>query len=403
MISLVYAISAIVLKILYLALPALSAYALVWSENRDLRRQVASAWISGTLLGSVILVAFTFAIGGSIAWQQVVLTIYLGISLMLLLKGVDFLLRAILIRWARRVHPGMGRLMLARVVRLGIFVCFALPWVMAALMVYRPRVIPAETPDSVMHVSYANVHFKAKDGTRIDGWWIPPDHASNTTVLLCHGLGSNKAGFFAMMDKLHAKGIGVLSIDFRAHGESGGQISTFGAKETFDVLGAVDWLKDRHPRQAQRVIGVGASMGAAALLQAAADDSRLDGVVALGAFDTLPHEVQAAAFNRLFPPIGWLVRAFGLQIASLHAGVNLNDVRPVDAIGRLWPRPVLVIHGTEDEIVPFALGRQLYNAASLPCESMWVQGATHNNVLENPQVIQRIIEFVRSAQPLPVV
>jgi fermentation-respiration switch protein FrsA (DUF1100 family) len=82
--------------------------------------------------------------------------------------------------------------------------------------------------------------------------------------------------------------------------------------------------------------------------------------------------------------------------------VNLSKVRPVDDIVNIWPRPVLVVHGTIDEIIPFERGKALFDAAVPPKESLWLLG-THNSVLDDQNVVDRVVEFVREAQPLPVI
>jgi fermentation-respiration switch protein FrsA (DUF1100 family) len=207
---------------------------------------------------------------------------------------------------------------------------------------------------------------------------------------------------WTLMQGLHDGNINVLTIDMRAHGESGGQICTFGRREALDVLGAMDWLKTEHPEESQRVVGAGASLGAAALLSASAQDERFDGVVAMGTFDAFSGLSRDVANDHLIPPLNWLARGIGVPLASLHAGVNLRDIRPADDIARVWPRPVMVIHGTIDEIIPFERGRALYNAAYSPRESMWLLG-THNSIIDDVSVVKRIVHFVQTAGPSPVI
>lgn len=399
-----YWLASIILCGVYLLLPAVSLAAFFVKSPYRIKRHVAGGWISGTLLGGAILGAYVFSIGGHVPPSQIATTLYLGVSLLLLLKLVDHLLLQGLQK-ALRVTKGAKRWRLATalLLRVVIFGSLALPWVMAAVMVYRPRLEPIETPDSVLQLDYREADFRATDGTRVGGWFVPADGTSETTALLCHGLGSSKAGFFQLLKTLHEQDINVLLIDHRAHGRSGGQRCTFGANEEYDVRGAIDWLRQAHPDQSHRIVGVGASMGAAALLRAASEDDRMDGVVVLGTYESMPSLTRDIAMQQLIPPISWLTRAFGLPMASLHAGVDLSDVSPADAIGHIWPRPVLVIHGIDDEIIPFDHGRRLFDAASPPRESLWVQHGTHNGIIENPQVLKRIADFIHSARPVPVI
>jgi uncharacterized protein len=283
-----------------------------------------------------------------------------------------------------------------------IFATFALPWVMAAVMVYRPRVVPVETPMSIMRLEYQSVRFDAPDGTRIDAWYLPASSPSATTALVCHGLGASKASMWTILSGLHEAGINVLTIDLRAHASSGGQMSSFGANEWKDVIGAVDYLKMHRPADAERVVAIGASLGAAAIIRAASTDDRIDAVATLGTFDSLPALAQDLSSQHMVFPLNLLTRYLALPLASLHVGQNLFDVRPGNDIDRIWPRPVLIIHGGNDEIIPFEHGKRLYDRAYEPREKRFT-GGTHNGVLDDPAVVEAIIRFALTAQPWPVI
>ena len=183
------------------------------------------------------------------------------------------------------------RALLFAVARVGILFAFGLPFVMASVMIYRPKVAPRTDPQRELGYDFQRVEFRTSDGINIVAWWIPAQHPPDQiprrrsrggandpqwgtqAALVCHGLTSSKADQLVLAHDLVPGGYNCLVLDFRAHGESGGQITTFGALEKRDVLAAVRWLKANHPSQSQRIVGVGASTGAAALISAAADDS----------------------------------------------------------------------------------------------------------------------------------
>src|SRR5205823_4336360 len=122
-------------------------------------------------------------------------------------------------------------------------------------------------PASQYGFTFQTVSFDATDGTHLSGWWIPargPAHSSGgfergtRTVLVCHGWGANKAKQLTMARFFVPGGYNVLAMDFRGHGESAGQLTTFGDVERRDVLGAVRWIRSIHPEQAHRLFGIGA-------------------------------------------------------------------------------------------------------------------------------------------------
>jgi dipeptidyl aminopeptidase/acylaminoacyl peptidase len=160
----------------------------------------------------------------------------------------------------------------------------------------------------------------------------------------------------------------VLMIDLRGHGGSSTARLTYGARESQDVLGAVDWLRARgHGR-----IGVlGASMGAAASLVAAAEEPAIAAVVADSAFADL-----GDVLRRNYPRKTRLPAASFAATALLArwlTGVDLGRFRPLDAAGALASRLVLLIHGEGDRLVPCehahrlagAIGARLWTTPSL--------------------------------------
>ena len=258
-----------------------------------------------------------------------------------------------------------------------------------------PGFDPAETP-ATYQVAYQDVRFPARGGdVRIAGWYMPRA-GSQRAVVLVHGKSVNRwiefgGGFLKLAAALHARGFTVLMIDLRAHGESEGQRAGFGLRERRDVEGAIDWLKRQG--YAPGSVGVlGVSVGAAASIGAAADDPDVGALVADCGFadmDALLRRQWGAASGGLpdfYRPgaivIGWLL------------GYDFYADRPVDEIGRIAPRPVLIVHGDADGLVPLSDAEQLKAAG--PSSELWVvHGAGHGGSYRtNPQLYtERVIAF----------
>jgi fermentation-respiration switch protein FrsA (DUF1100 family) len=148
-------------------------------------------------------------------------------------------------------------------------------------------------------------------------------------------------------------------------------------------------------------------MGAVALIAAAADDSpegrAISAVATYAAYDdldALTHDITHEFFR---PPLAALLQHVGLPAASLHAGVNLASWAPKDLVGKVWPRPILFIHGELDEIIPFDRGRSLFDAASQPKYHAWFAEGDHNDIVTNDLAAEMVYEFFRTASPIPVI
>ena len=147
----------------------------------------------------------------------------------------------------------------------------------------------------------------------------------------------------------------VLLPDARAHGNSGGELATYGLKESTDIHRWIDWIEaNGHPHC---MFGLGESMGAAQLLQALATDTRFCAVVAESPFATF-REVAYARFGRPFHTGPWLGRTFfrpavdvGFLYVRWHYGLNMEKASPENAVEHSRV-PVLLIHGLNDTNIP---------------------------------------------------
>lgn len=209
------------------------------------------------------------------------------------------------------------------------------------------------------------VRFASRDGrARIAAAYLPAAQARAAVVFVhgkdaCRGdeLKGNTAELAASFNQA---GFAVLMIDLRGHGDSSRARLTYGQRERFDVLGAVDWLR----AQGHTRIGVlGASMGAASTLLAAADEPGIHAVVADSAFCDFGQMIERQ-YRKLSHLPGFVLPG-ALAIGRALTGVALRTVRPLDAARRLGlaSRPCLLIHSAGDRFVPAADACRLAEAA----------------------------------------
>jgi fermentation-respiration switch protein FrsA (DUF1100 family) len=105
-----------------------------------------------------------------------------------------------------------------------------------------------------------------------------------------------------------------------------------------------------------------------------------------------------------FPsPLGWLMVHLGVPFASLQTGTNLGDFSPINDVTKIWPRPILVIHGIKDEIIPFELGQRLFDTATQPKERLWLPEGNHNDILNDESAARAVREFFDTASAVPVI
>jgi pimeloyl-ACP methyl ester carboxylesterase len=243
--------------------------------------------------------------------------------------------------------------------------CMPPSWGAGALL--HPSRRPVGTPPALRH---QDVAFDS-DGVVLHGWLFPAAANSRAvTVVYMHGVGDNRASGVWIAERLVKRGFDVLAYDSRAHGDSGGDACTYGFFERHDLRGALDTLG------IHRAILVGVSLGAAVALQAAADDPRIMGVVAVATFSDL---VSIARDRAPFIASGTQIReAFAL--AEREANFRVADVSPVKAAARIHV-PVLLVHGADDHETRPVHSERVYAALAGARRLMLVKGAGHDDAL----------------------
>src|SRR5262249_13229001 len=143
-------------------------------------------------------------------------------------------------------------------IRAAVLIALALPYLMAVALTYRPKVVARDNPMDSLGIAFQTVQFETSDHFTIRGWWIDarsPNRFDRDTVIICHGIGSEKAATLNFARFLVPMGYNVLMFDFRSAGESDGQLTSLGDLERADVLGATRWIHENHPAQSQRILG----------------------------------------------------------------------------------------------------------------------------------------------------
>lgn len=234
----------------------------------------------------------------------------------------------------------------------------------------RSLLFPAPQDVHAPAAGFAAVALDTADGLTLQAQWRAPD-AGQATVVWFHGNGGSLAGATAETAQFAASGYGVLLVEYRGYGGNPGAPSEQGFYQ--DGQAAMAFVAGQGVA-ASRTIIIGHSMGTGAATEMARRFSPA-ALVLLAPFTSLP---DAAALAIPYAPVKWLVR---------DQFDNLAKVRGLTM-------PVLILHGTADPIVPFALGQRLAKAAPTATFRA-IEGAGHEISFEvGPQEAQ--LEWLRT-------
>ena len=291
-------------------------------------------------------------------------------------------------RW-RKVY-----LAAAIVIGLGVVLVAAVGWYASDKAIHpKPEPSPYR-PEDYANLPLEDVHFQSRDGLKLVGWFVPGK--SSATIVLAHGRGGYKDWRLPDADYLYRAGFSVLLFDFRYSGESEGDAETLGAKESWDIQSAVDYLMTRRDVDPERIGVQGGSMGAAAAILAAAERPEIKGVVAWIPFTSASH-VLCHFFEYEFGmpcfPFAHVTKWF----SELRVGVDLDRIAPVEVIGQISPRPVLLIDDGLDAVFPCNSVELLYDAAKAPRDFWSVADASHGEAWKkDPEEYERrVVAFWR--------
>lgn len=243
---------------------------------------------------------------------------------------------------------------------------------------------PIRCTPADLGLPYETVRFPAADGLILTGWLIPAPAASKRqgTIIVCHGYPQNRSEMLSYAALLHREGFAALLFDFRALGESEGDLCSVGYHEVEDLHGAVHYLAER-PDTAESPIGaLGLSLGGAVAIMGAARNERIRAVVAEAAYPTLQAALDARC--RAFcgpwgPVLSPSIRAW----ARRWFPVEPSEVAPIEEIAAIAPRAVLIVQGRRDPLVRWQDACSMYERAGEPRDIWLLERSGHAACLQD--------------------
>ncbi len=230
---------------------------------------------------------------------------------------------------------------------------------------YFPTYDESSNP-KVWGMAYENVSIPSTGGAKLHGWFLTAKgktpKTAKGTIVFSHGNAGSLGHHIGFCAWFVQSGYNVLMYDYRGFGKSSGTVDRRGLVD--DVGAAFQYARSRKDIDSNRLVSYGHSLGGAKSVTALGE-SPVKGVRAIIVDATFASYVSMANF---------VAGQLGESIVS-------DELAPKDYVKKLAPVPLLVIHGTKDEIVPISQGRQLFNAANEPKSFIEVKTAQHGNCL----------------------
>lgn len=228
---------------------------------------------------------------------------------------------------------------------------------------------------------FEDIHRTTSDGLRIHGWLMKPTSEPVAWLLFSHGNAGNISGRPRIAQPLVARRVAVLLYDYRGYGKSEGSPDEQGTY--LDGQAMLEELLSR-ARQPRQVFLFGRSLGGGVSHELAVRHPELGGLITDATFTSIPQLARI-----LFPIPGvWRVMRTRYD--------NLSKVPQIKI-------PRLVMHGTQDEMIPFSMAEQLRDATNPPAQFFPISGAGHNDTFlrGGSEYADAIVRFIEQCQSSP--
>lgn len=278
--------------------------------------------------------------------------------------------------------------MLAKIAKMNIPNIFLLPiliiFILAVIIFYKQLensiiFYPDKALDdrpSNWDLSYKDIQFLTPDGQKLHGWFFPVSGKS-PVLLFCHGNAGNISHRIENIKFLVKRDISVFIFDYRGYGQSSGRPSEKGIY--IDGIAAYDYLTEIEKISPDRIVIFGRSIGGAVAIEVA-----------------LQRKVRCLIIESTFTSTKDMAKTiFPFFIFSPFLPHHYNNILKIAGV----TIPKLIIHGEDDNIVPFSMGNKLFAQATEPKLFLPIHRAGHNDtyVVGGGDYFEAIVNFILSS------
>lgn len=236
-----------------------------------------------------------------------------------------------------------------------------------------------------LQIKIEDVYFNSLDGTRLHAWFLPNQVAETKgTILFLHGNGENISTHIKLVWWLPRSGYNVLMPDYRGYGASEGEPALETVHE--DIQATMQWLFSQTNINLTNTFLYGQSLGGSLAMTSLVNSpyrERFKGLIVEGGFTSYRQVAQEALSHF------WLTWLFQWPLSLTVR----DDYRPVEAISRISPIPILLVHGAEDPVIGLHHSQELFKAAQQP-KTLWIVPGAGHAVFWTAELRQRLLDYL---------
>ena len=233
-----------------------------------------------------------------------------------------------------------------------------------ANVIFHPTHEMPETP-AMIGLEFEDIYFNTDDNVKLNGWFIKAPQ-TRSTLLFFHGNAGNISHRLEKIMMFHKLGLNVFIIDYRGYGKSRGRPSEQGLYK--DAIAAYNYLLTRQDVDPNKIICYGDSLGGVVAVDLATK-KKVATLVVDSAFSS-----ASDISKMIFPFVPAFLLTTKMDSATKVKGITI---------------PKLFIHSSNDEIIPFKLGKKLFDAAAQPKEFLQIVGGHNTNHIDSREILMK--------------
>ncbi|MBD2175692.1 alpha/beta fold hydrolase [Pseudanabaena sp. FACHB-1998] len=249
-------------------------------------------------------------------------------------------------------------------------------------LVYMPSKEVIETPETV-GIKFENIRLTTNDNVNLDAWFVPArdnDLIGKGVILFCHGNGGNISNRISYLPIFRELGLATFLFDYRGYGKSEGNPSEIGTYK--DVEAAWKYLTQERKIPAQKIIIYGESLGGSIASYIAETTQQDPNNKAAGL-------ILASTFTSISDRASEIYPFLPIRLLSRYAYNSIERLPNIKI-------PVLIMHSTEDEIIPFQHGDRNFQVANEPKKLVKLRGDHNGGFLDSLETYRKgIQEFIQ--------
>jgi len=252
-----------------------------------------------------------------------------------------------------------------------------------------PRTRETQNPQD-FSMAFEQVSMLTASNKKLFGWFLPVENATATIIIL-HGWGGNSEWMLPIAKPFYKAGMNVLLFDSRCHGKSDGALFSSLPRFAEDLGYVTEWLIKTYPQRCQKLVYLGHSVGAGAVLLEASRRKEIDAVISVSAFAHPEWMMQRFLSGLHFPK--FLIHII-LSYVQWLIGLRFAHFAPISTVCNI-DTPVLIVHGKADTIVPIEDAHAIIKHCPKPHLSLFeVDDAGHESVDKFEEHSAYLIEFL---------